>query len=33
MVCYASTRGFKKLEESCGHTHILMEIEQNWIPR
>ena len=25
MVCYASIRGFKKEEENCGHTHILME--------
>ena len=31
MVCIASTRDFKKEEESCGHTHILMEIESNWI--
>ena len=31
MVCYASTRSFKKEEESYGHIYILMEIEHNWL--
>ena len=29
LICYASKRAFKKKEESCGHTHILTEIEHN----